>query len=217
MRSSAVESGEARPARRCLIISGGEFDPAAAHEAGDYVIACDRGYVHAQALGITPDLFVGDFDSFAGELDGAVSVLRLPCVKDDTDTMAAVKAALERGFRRIALCCALGGRADHTIANYQSALYAARRGAEVSILASDTRVRFLHEGTIVLGRAEGWSLSLFSAGDRCEGVSISGAKYEMADGLLTGDFPLGVSNEWREDTVTVRVRKGTLMIVESRF
>ena len=37
--------------------------PAALPEAGDFVIAADRGLLAAEKLGITPDIIIGDFDS----------------------------------------------------------------------------------------------------------------------------------------------------------
>ena len=77
--------------KSCAIISGGEFSPINGIENADYIIACDKGYEHAAACGITPDLLVGDFDSYKGERDKRVPVLDLPVEKDDTDTMAAVR------------------------------------------------------------------------------------------------------------------------------
>ena len=51
----------------------------------------------ARRCGIRPDLIVGDFDSLQGALPADVECVRLPVMKDDTETMAAVKRALERG------------------------------------------------------------------------------------------------------------------------
>ena len=51
---------------RCIIVSGGVFSPAPEQQPGDFVIACDRGYAYCERLGLTPDLFIGDFDSYSG-------------------------------------------------------------------------------------------------------------------------------------------------------
>ena len=200
----------------CLIISGGDFSPFTV-PAGAFVIACDRGYAYAQSCGVRPDLVVGDFDSYCGELDAGIPVRKLPAEKDDTDTMSALRFALDKGYREITLVCALGGRLDHLLANLQAAVFAARQGAALRILGTDTEILTLRSGTLRLPRKEGWSLSVFAAEDRCRGVSISGAKYELHDAELTNDFPLGVSNEWAAPMAEISLREGTMLIVQSHI
>ena len=200
----------------CLIISGGDFSPFTV-PADAYVIACDRGYAYARSCGVRPDLVVGDFDSYRGELAPGIPLRKLPVEKDDTDTMSALRFALDRGFREITLVCALGGRLDHLLANLQAAVFAAKQGAALRILGADTEILTLRSGTLRLPRKEGWSLSVFAAEDRCRGVSISGAKYELQDAELTNDFPLGVSNEWAAPEAEISLREGTLLIVLSRI
>ena len=199
----------------CLIISGGDFSPFTV-PAGAFVIACDRGYAYARSCGIRPDLVVGDFDSYSGEVDAGIPVHKLPVEKDDTDTVSALRYALDRGCREITLVCALGGRLDHLLANLQAAVFAAKQGAALRILGEDTEILTLWQGSLRLPRKEGWSLSVFAAEDRCRGVSIRGAKYELQEAELTNDFPLGVSNEWAADAAEISVREGTLLIVMSR-
>ena len=83
--------------KRCFIFAAGTFyglreRPA----AGDLVIAADAGYLNCKKGGIVPDLLLGDFDSMEVP-DGAEHLVRLPVEKDDTDTLAAIRVALERG------------------------------------------------------------------------------------------------------------------------
>jgi len=201
---------------RCVIISGGEFDTAAEIGADDFVIACDRGYVYAQRLGVRPDLVIGDFDSYHGTTAAGIPVKRYPTRKDDTDTMAAVRYAAEQGFTAICLCCALGGRADHTYANYQCGVYAARRGIAFRIVSEDAAIQIVHNGALALPRREGFSLSVFSVSDRSEGVTIRGSEYDVEDAVLVNEFPIGESNAWREEMATISVREGTLAVIEAR-
>ena len=95
----------------CLIISGAPecYFPVSFTKA-DFVIACDAGYIHAQRADIVPDVIIGDFDSYLGDLPGGVEIIRTKPEKDDTDTMMALKLAIRRGYRRIMLVGALGGR-----------------------------------------------------------------------------------------------------------
>ena len=202
---------------RCLIISGGEFSPFELPSPGEFVIACDRGYTYTRRCGIKPDLLVSDFDSYGGAVDEVVPVRRLPTEKDDTDTMSALRYALDHGYRELRLVCALGGRLDHLLANLQAAVFAAVRGAEVQIESADTRILTLREGSLRLPRREGWSLSVFAADGPCRGVSIEGAKYALREKELTPAFPLGVSNEWAADEALISVREGTLLIVLSKL
>ena len=63
---------------RCIIVSGGVFSPAPEQQPGDFVIACDRGYAYCERLGLTPDLFIGDFDSYSGAVAPGVAVAPKP-------------------------------------------------------------------------------------------------------------------------------------------
>lgn len=202
---------------RCFIISGGEFCPIEGLAPGDFVIACDRGYEYARRCGVTPDLVVGDFDSYSGSLAGDIPVDRYISEKDDTDTMIAVRYAVEHRFREIVLCCALGARLDHTLANIQSAVFAASHGLDAVLYDRNTVIRTMNPGLLRIPRREGWSLSLFAATDECTGVFIRGAKYPLSNARVTNAFPIGVSNEWRAEEAEIELGSGMLLIVMSRL
>jgi thiamine pyrophosphokinase len=203
--------------KKCVIISGGEYDPAVEVLKDDYVIACDKGYSYALKMNVKPNLVIADFDSYEGGVGENIPVLKFPSEKDDTDTMAAVKWAVGRGFKEIFICCALGGRLDHMMANIQSGAYIAGRGLKAKICSSTDEMHFIKDGELVLKKKEGFSLSVFSLTDISEGVTIKGAKYEMEDGELTNSFPLGVSNEWKDEEVKISVKKGMLLTVTSKY
>ena len=70
--------------------------------AADLRIAADGGYAAVRALGLRPEVLIGDFDSLSGEALAAataegVEIVRLPVRKDETDAEAAVALALARG------------------------------------------------------------------------------------------------------------------------
>ena len=201
----------------CMIISGGAFTPLPQPDETTFVIACDRGYAYARRCGIRPDLLVSDFDSYDGPVDPEIPLQRFPSEKDDTDTMIAIRAALERGFREAVLYCALGGRLDHTLANLQSLAFALSHGLRLRIVSEDTEVMLLQDGTLSLPRREGFALSVFAFSERCCGVSLHGTKYTLTDAELENSFPLGVSNEWAAEAATVSVTAGTLLIVLSKL
>lgn len=65
-------------------------------------------------------------------------------------------------------------------------------------------------------RPGGTLVSVFCHGDRAEGVTLTGLAYPLSDAVLTGDFPLGVSNRRLDgQPATVAVRRGTLLIFQS--
>ena len=97
---------------RCVIIGGADISDYEyvrnILKKDDYIMMCDSGLKHMQALGVTPDLIVGDFDSHCNpQMD--VETIVLPCEKDDTDTFFAVKEGLKRGFCDFLLLGAAGG------------------------------------------------------------------------------------------------------------
>ena len=85
--------------RRCVIVGGadiGDYTRVKQYlRADDAIVFCDSGLKHLEALDVKPTLIVGDFDSHCNpHLD--VETIVLPCEKDDTDTVFAVKTMVQR-------------------------------------------------------------------------------------------------------------------------
>lgn len=213
---------------KCVIISAGSFVPVdiPLYE-GDYCIACDAGFKYAQEMGILPDLIVGDFDS-ASEQDPIVlrsieeialhdpdRIVRLNVVKDDTDTMKAVKIGLEKGYRKFYLYGATGGkRIDHSIANIQTLLFIKHNGGKGYIMDSDKMLMIAENEEISFNVGNTGYLSVFSLSEASKGVTLKGLMYTLEDGELKNDFPLGVSNEFIiDEKASVSVKDGTLLII----
>ena len=200
--------------KRCFIFSAGSFYGLRRRpEAGDLVIAADAGYRTCRALGIVPDLLIGDFDSMEQPEDFP-RVRRVPVEKDDTDTMLAIKTALAGGCDEVVIYGGTGGeRLDHTLANLQSLLYLRRRGARGWLHDRNFLWTVVENETLSFERAvEHGLFSMFCLGDRAEGVDLTGLQYPLTDGVLTPEFPLGVSNHVTEAVASVRVRRGCLAV-----
>ncbi len=195
-----------------LIISGGDY-ARIGDLAYDYVIACDRGYLHARKMGIRPDRIIGDFDS-APVPENDIPAEIHPVRKDDTDTMLAMKKALELDSEEIIIACAFGGRLDHTYANIQAGAYAAERGAAVRLCGADTDAWIIKDRTLAFSRRAGYSFSVFSITD-LSSVSVTGAEYECTELLIRNTFPIGISNEWKSDRISVTGHSGIIMVMES--
>ncbi len=200
-----------------MIISGSPIFSNIQLQETDFIIACDGGYRHALAHHIKPDLIVGDFDSFAQPINPPCEIMKAPSEKDDTDTMMAVKYALERNMKNIILLGATGGRIDHQLANFSTAAYIAEHGGTCTIADSDNIIYALKNQKITLDRRNNWSISVFSYTDQAAGVSYSGLKYNLTNVVLTNTFPLGVSNEFSEEKASIEVASGILFVVLSNL
>lgn len=179
---------------------------------GDYVIAADRGYDSLMAFGVQPDLVVGDFDSL-GHTPSHPNVIQLPAEKDDTDMVFALRKGLELGYRRFVLLGGVGGRVEHTYANLQLLDWLTTQGA-VGFLAGEKTVATALRGSTLSFPAtmEGY-LSVFCNSGTAEGVTLSGLKFPLEDQVLSGSFPLGVSNEFTRVPATVSVKEGSLILL----
>ena len=182
-----------------------------------FVVACDAGYRNADRLGVHPDLIVGDFDS-APQPDTDGDTIVLPHVKDDTDTHYAAKWLLENGYTQVTMLGALGGaRLEHTIANLSTGLFLAEHGVDAVLADTASEIHYLVPGKdLTLQRGEWQYLSVFPWDGKLTGVDIEGAYYSLHGAELMPDFPLGVSNEFVEPTVTLRCQAGHGIVVLTR-
>lgn len=204
---------------RTLIVCGGQFHniSKSALQEYDFIIACDKGYEYCEKLHIIPDLFIGDCDSLKKNLPDNIKKIILPHLKDDTDTMYAIKEALKTNCTSITLCCALGNRVDHTIANIQSLNFIAEHECSAKMFSEDEELFCIKNNSIKIPIKTGFSLSVFSLTEKSEGVYEKGTLYELENAVLTNTFPLGISNEWKDDIAEIGVKNGTLLIITSRI
>ncbi|MBP5160051.1 MAG: thiamine diphosphokinase [Lachnospiraceae bacterium] len=200
---------------RCVLICAGPDDGnVPAHAEGDLVIAADAGYLHAKRCGVVPDVVVGDFDSMKRIPEG-LPIVKLSPVKDDTDTVSAIKLGLEKGCRVFEIYFATGGRTAHTLANIQCLKFIKDRGADGIIYDKNTAIRLLRNESFDFDEGYKGYISVFALG-RAKGVDIKGLKYEVNDSELDNGFPLGVSNEFVGRRAKVSVRDGELLVLYER-
>ena len=198
----------------CYVVGAGEFCPRGlAPGPGDLVIAADGGFAALEGLGRSPDLVVGDFDSL-GHRPDYPHVVALPVEKDDTDMHSAIRLGWERGYRAFRLYGGTGGRIDHTLANIQSLAWLASQRGRGWLVGPDWTATVLSDGgALTLEAGRQGMVSVFCLGDRAEGVDIQGLKYGLSDGVLTADYPLGVSNSFLGGESRVSVRRGKLLVL----
>ncbi len=187
--------------RRALVLVGGavhaDDDLRAALVGADLVIAADGGLRHALALGLTPDLLVGDLDSVDGETLAAhpnLAVERHPTAKDALDLELALDAAVARGATRITVVGGLSGRLDQTLATVFVVQARHAAGNVLEVLDGRRALWPLRPGeTRELPLRAGERFSLLAL-DREARVSVAGARYPLNEATLTRALGLGVSN-----------------------
>ena len=203
--------------QRCVIVGG-----AGIHQyqrirdslrVDDWFVYCDGGLNHAEELGRKPDLIVGDFDS-CEKPETDTETIVLPCEKDDTDTVYAVKEAVRRGFREFLLIGVVGERFDHTFGNISVLLYLDSLGIPACILDDYSEMRIISRETAEVKGDCSW-FSLLNISGTAKGITIRGAKYPLTDGEITSEYQFGISNEVLPgETACISVREGRLLLVK---
>jgi thiamine pyrophosphokinase len=197
----------------CYIIGAGEMSGEHFHPGqNDLVIAADGGYRYLQTFGIQPHLLVGDFDSL-DTLPTDIEICRYPVMKDDTDTMLAIKIGLDQGYRQFRIFGGTGGRLDHTLANVQSLAYIAQHGGRGYLIGSGQNITVIKDSELRFNENASGILSVFTFSGPASGVFLEGLLYPLNDAVLQPDFPLAVSNHFTGIPATVRVQNGLLTVL----
>lgn len=210
---------------KCIVIGAGDFTPVdIVKREEDFCIAVDGGYLYCKMVGIEPDLVVGDMDSIDESVQGEIQMLietqphRIMVLnpeKDDTDTLAALRIALEKGYKEFLIYGAMGGRLEHTMANIQCLAFLKNQGAKAYIMDADVMLTVIKDETVKFNKNMEGILSLFALGEKAEGVTIQGMKYCLDRAVVTNDYPIGISNEFIGEEGQVTVENGMLLLIVS--
>ena len=177
------------------ILLGGELrmtDRLRVAVSGSRFIAADGGMRHAIALGVEPELWVGDFDSTPADLLVAfpnVPKQPYPAAKAATDGEIAVSEAIDRGAIRLILAGAMGGeRSDHAIQHLLYGVQLAQKGFDVLLTSGDEEAVPLMPGQMEMALPQGSLFSVLGFSD-LTGLFIENARYPLRDFHL----PFGTS------------------------
>lgn len=205
--------------KRCVIVGGADINNYSFIRGklctDDYIVFCDSGLKHLAELRAKPDLIVGDFDSHENpQLD--VETIVLPCEKDDTDTVFAVKEAIKRGFDDFLLIGVVGARLDHTLCNVSLLLYLDSLGKTGCIIDDYSEMEIVSDKPALIDDQYSF-FSLLNITGCAKGITITGAKYTLADAEITCEYQYGVSNEVSPgETASVSVANGKLLLIKIR-
>ena len=205
--------------RRCVIVGGadiGNYDCIRSSLLeDDFIVFCDSGLKHLEALQVKPGLIVGDFDSHdKPHLD--VETIVLPCEKDDTDTVFAVKEAVKRGFDDFLLIGVVGARLDHTLGNVSILLYLDSIGKKGIIIDDYSEIEIVSNEPAYVEDSYAF-FSLINITGTAKDVTIENAKYPLEHAEITCEYQYGVSNEVIPGrTAKIIISDGKLLLIKVR-
>ena len=203
--------------KRCVIFAAADIDNYNAVKKrinpDDFIICADGGVRHALVLGIEPNSIIGDFDSFDIEkYNFNCKVIRLNTVKDDTDSMSAVREGIKNGCREFLFFGILGGRIDHTLANLHLLEYLDKNCCKGTMLYDKSEIIFLKNNKIILKKDKYENFSLIILSETANNVTIKGAKYNLENAVITRLYQYGISNVFESDTVKISIGDGSKLI-----
>jgi thiamine pyrophosphokinase len=179
------------------------------------LICADGGARHIHALGLLPDLIVGDMDSLDGELQRdfvrqGSRIMRYPGAKDETDAQLALEMVFMMAPDEIRIYGALGARIDHTLANLSLLIAAADQGIEARLLDEWCEMFLIRQRAVIEGGI-GQTVSLFALGDDVTGVNLEGFEYPLQNATITLSKPIGISNRLTSTQGIISVGSGDLL------
>ena len=197
----------------CYLVGAGENDYIPKPDDTDLVIAADGGYDFLTSHSVRCDLLIGDLDSIKSTPKD-LEIIRHKVEKDETDMHLSYLIGKERGYKSFIILGGMGGRADHTFANYSLLFYIANDGCHAKLLSKSFSATVIKDGETLISGRLGATFSVFAFGSSAKGVTIRGAKYEAQSVDLSPDFPLGVSNSFLSGPVSISVDCGALLIMQ---
>ncbi len=189
-------------------------------QPADILIAADGGARHAQALGFTPSLVIGDFDSLTPAeteslAQSGATLRRYPPAKDETDLELALQYAIQANYAPILVLCALGGRLDQTLAKLALLADPAAIRAQTSLQDGVTTAFFVQDQATLQG-SPGDQVSLLPWGSPAHGIYTENLAYPLRGESLFPQRTRGISNEMLTHTAGIRLQSGLLLCIHQQ-
>ncbi len=187
---------------------------------GSTSIAVDGGLSIFDALGITPTIALGDFDTVPGapaRLAGACEVLTFPREKDTSDGQLALELAISRGATEILLCGYSGGdETDHVFGNLALLALAdaviRKQHRKISVIATrkTERVWYVENRSLTITGHAGDTISI-APFDKNIHVSATGVRYPASELRVARGSTRTYRNVMTSTRATVKVGGAALV------
>lgn len=187
--------------------------------ANDYIICADGGVDIAKTYGIRPDCVIGDFDSTntSDRLD--CLYITLPSEKDLTDTEAAINHAIELGITDITIYGGIGGRLDHTLGNIGLLEKYLGNLEHLEFIDGKNSMQLIDSETCnsvtITPNSAYKYFSLLPLDSTANGVTVTGAKYNLDNASICRSSTLCISNEISRSHAHISVRSGKFILARS--
>ena len=181
----------------------------------NFVICADGGYMHAERLGVVPDLWLGDGDSLTKTQIHAKEIITFPVKKDYTDTDLAVTEALKRGFKEIVIIGGLGGRLDHEFSHFCLLKKILENGAKGILLNEKNEITMEDKPFTVYSDGKKY-ISFFPFGGDVTDFSVKGLLYEAEGMHLLTDKVQASSNCFNGNNPgEINFTSGCILVIKS--
>ena len=188
------------------------------------LVGVDGGATTLYELGFIPSFVVGDLDSLDKKIIAALEsrgsiFLRHPTEKNHTDLELALLHAAELKITAITILGAMGGEADHFFGNALLLTLDPFISMDIRLVDETCEIRALpnnHQAHLPVQATSSSTENYFSIipiSDRVEGVTITGAKWNLESATLLRGSSLSTRNQIVEETVTISSRLGAALIV----
>ncbi len=183
-------------------------------DSADILIGADAGGNKILDRGLTPDVVIGDMDSFQRPDDCNFEVIHEPD-QETNDLEKALKLALKKGADTCYVLGAFGMRMDHSLKNLS--VMKQFSSSFKKLIFRDERFDAVMITNQFKGRIpEGNVVSLFPLSGEVKGITTKGLKYALnGESLINGQRD-GTSNETTEPEFLVEVREGDLVLFMER-
>lgn len=175
----------------------------------DLFIAADGGGNTARKMNLSPDLVIGDLDSYIPQESDSWNVIKRPD-QNSNDLEKALQYALRKQVSHVIVYGATGMRLDHTVKNlsvlkqfnsqFESLLFRDRYCDVKLIDSPHAEILPLHT-----------KVSLFPLSGIVRGITSSGLKYELSNDTLENGVFDGSSNLTVSAAIEISYKSGDLL------
>jgi len=186
----------------------------------DIVICADGGAEYAVKCGINPDIVIGDLDSIDSAVLNIVvksgsKVIKYPKDKDYTDTQLAIDYAISEGAHEIVMVGSVGDRIDHSLANIFTLVKMAQKNIKAMVVNEKNTV-YITNNCLKLNGKVGDIVSIIPICGDASGIYTDGLQYKLYDATITMGDPLGISNVFDSENISIKVGTGYLLVILAR-
>lgn len=211
---------------KTLIVTGGSVDiiyvkSFMKRHTYDYIIGVDKGLEYLYELELIPNMIIGDFDSANKQVieyynkNSKAEFRNFVSEKDETDTHLAVLEAIKVGSSEIDIIGGIGSRIDHTLANIHILMIPVKEGINCRLINKNNIIRLINS-SVSIEKNNYKYISLIPLTSEVEGITTNGLKYELNNYNMNKGISIGVSNEFIQNVAHISIRKGILIVINSR-